>query len=164
MDNINSQKTNSETKADKFWSIFLPVKDGKIKSTLLVNSFSLSFLFLAVYILSYLLLIDPIDAMIAEHMSPLMVSLIESIIPAIIGSLLCCSLHFLVSDKRIVPAAYIWLVIYSLFVFIGMLTPLQAEERSLFFQLFGLLIVVPVITGGIFSTFLYFRYQKKITF
>ena len=99
MENNRIPKKSKETKADKFWSIFLFTKNGRVKSTFIVNSFSLSILFLAVYGLCYFMLIDPLNSLVSAHLSTSLASLVESLVPALIGSVLCCSLFFVIKDK-----------------------------------------------------------------
>ena len=49
-------------------------KNGKVKSTLMVNTFSLSVLFVAVYVLCFMLLNEWLDFKLAEHLPTWLVS------------------------------------------------------------------------------------------
>lgn len=157
----NQTPPKKESKADKFWNIFLFTKNGKIKSTLIVNSFSLSILFLAIYALSYLMLIDPLESMLAARFGVAFTSFAESAVPALLGSMLCCSLFFVFKDKRLVPGAYVWLLLFSLFVLVFLLITLQSGDRGVFLSLYGMIVPAPIILGGGFSAYLYVKRKKE---
>ena len=160
MENNRIPKKSKETKADKFWSIFLFTKNGRVKSTFIVNSFSLSILFLAVYGLCYFMLIDPLNSLVSAHVSTSLASLVESLVPALIGSVLCCSLFFVIKDKKLVPAGYVWLLLFSLFAFFYLLFSLAPQDRGTFLSLYALIVPAPLITGGGFSAYLYMKRRR----
>ncbi len=143
------------SKADKFWSIFLFTKDGKVKNPLLIYSFSLSFVLLAVYGLAYYFLIDPVYLALQSGPSWLVV-LGESLLPGLAGCAFICLLQSLSKKKNYITAAYLWLVIYALFILAWMMLTLEAGEDRLFFLgLFLRLVPVPLIVGGLSSLFMY---------
>lgn len=148
-------------KADKFWGMFLFTENGKIKSTLIVYSFSLSLLFLAVYFLAFMLLIDPLHGLMEGTLgAPVWaINLVEGLVPALLGTALCCSLFFVFKDKRLVPATYVWLCLYALILLIGMLVQLSLQDWSGFLQLYVLVIPVPVVLGQVVSYKLYARHR-----
>ncbi len=150
-----------ESKADKFWNIFLFTKNGKLKSTLIVNSFSLSLLFMAIYGLSYLMLIDPLENMLAARYGVALASFAESAVPALAGTVLCCSLFFVFRDKRLVPGAYVWLLLFSLFVLFYLLVTLQSGDRGVFLSLYGMIVPAPLILGGGCRAYLYVKRKKE---
>jgi len=147
-------------RGDAFWSIFLPTKDGKIKSTLLIFTFCLSILFLSVYILSYLLLLDSLDTKLSGKLPLFWVNVVESLIPAVIGTCLCNLLHFAFADKRLVPIAYVWLLFYAVAASLYLLVGSPPEARSTAFQLLMLVVPAPVLTGCSLAAYLYLRHQK----
>ena len=57
-------------RADSFWNAFQLTENGHVKSTLLLNSFCLSILFLAVYFAAFYLLADPIHALLSPAPLP----------------------------------------------------------------------------------------------
>lgn len=150
-------------KADKFWGMFLFTENGKIKSTLIVYSFSLSILFLAVYLLAFMLLIDPLEQLMVNMLAaPVwLTNLVEGLVPALVGTALCCSLFFVFKDKRLVPVAYVWLCLYALILLIGMLVQLAMQDWSGFLQLYALCIPIPVLLGGVLSYKLYARHRRE---
>ncbi len=158
---VEEPKQNSKKRADAFWNIFLPVKNGKVKSTLVVYSFTLSVLFLAVYAYAYLLLIEPLHDTFSTHMPVWLSNFFGSIIPALIGTALCCSCHFLFKEKRLIPAAYVWLTIYALIVIGFFVFTTTGEELALVFSFLMLVIPAPLLSGMGISTYLYRRYRKK---
>ncbi len=160
MDNKRTPE-KKETKADKFWNIFLFTKNGKVKSTLVVNTFSLSLLFIAIYSFSYLMLIDPLENILAARYGVALASFAESAVPALVGSVLCCSLFFVFKDKRLVPGAYFWLLLFSLFVLIYLFITLQSEDRGVFLSLYGRIVPAPLVIGGGCSAYLYIKRKKE---
>lgn len=156
----NRGHEKKESNADKFWNIFLFTKNGKVKSTFIVNSFSLSLLFVAIYALSYLILIDPLESMLAVRYGVALASFAESAVPALVGSALCCSLFFVFRDKRLVPGAYIWLLLFSLFVLIYLLVTLQSGDLGVFLGLYGMIVPAPILLGGGCSAYLYIKRKK----
>jgi hypothetical protein len=149
-----------ESKADKFWNIFLFTKNGKLKSTLIVNSFSLSLLFMAIYGLSYLMLIDPLENMLAARYGVALASFAESAVPALAGTVLCCSLFFVFRDKRLVPGAYVWLLLFSLRAFLSARHAAE-RDRGVFLSLYGMIVPAPLILGGGCSAYLYENAKRK---
>lgn len=148
-------------RGDAFWDIFLPTKNGKIKSTLLIYTFCLSILFLFVYILSYLLLLDGLDAMLSGKLPLLWVNVVESLIPAVIGTCFCNLFHFAFADKRLVPVSYVWLLFYAVAASLYLLVGSPPEARSTAFQLLMLVVPAPVLTGCSLAAYLYLRHQKR---
>ena len=53
-----NQKVTSA--ADSFWSAFQMTENGKVKSTLLLYSFCLCWVYIAVYFIAFAFLLDPI--------------------------------------------------------------------------------------------------------
>ncbi len=151
-----------QTKADKFWSMFLFTENGKVKSTLLIYSFSLSILFVMIYLLSYLMLIDPIDAFFLPRVGTKFATFLESVLPAIAGTALCCPIHFAIKEKKLAPAAYLWLLFYSLATGIGLIASLTKLELPTFLGLFSMVALPPLAIGGAASALLYMKYRKKL--
>lgn len=166
----NSQMSQTELerrekwkkRGDSFWNIFLFTKDGRIKSTLVIYSFCLSILFLVIYILAYLLLLDGLDSLLAGKMPTWLVNLLESVIPALIGSMLCCLPHFALKEKKLIPLAYTWLLLYAVGAVIYILAGLPAEDRWIAMGLILLVVPSTLILGGGLSAFLYLRHRRSL--
>ncbi len=153
--------STKQLKADKFWNIFLFVKDGKIKSRLIIYSFSLSIIFLVLYGISYYFLIDPLHLAFTSMPSWLS-DLGQVMIPPIVTSALICLIQFLSGNSNYFPAAYVWLLLFGLFVLGWMMISLEApEDRSFFLNMFLRVVPGPVIVGGASSVLLFFNRNKR---
>ena len=143
------------SRADRFWSIFLFTKNGKVKNPLIIYSFSLSFVLLAVYGAAYWFLIDPVHHLFSGAPAWL-TGLAESLIPALAGSALLLLLQKATGNRVYIPAAYVWLLLYATVVIAWMLlTVPSGEDRAFFLDLFARVIPAPLILGGIPSWLLY---------
>ena len=136
------QEARSREKANRansFWDAFLMTENGKVKSTLMIYSLFISFLYLAVYFAAFIFLLEPLHGM-TENASIMVVYLAESL----------------------VPAAYVWLALMALTVLITMMVLLEGEReaRMLFLHFFAMAVPAPLILGGIMSFFLYRRHLK----
>jgi hypothetical protein len=150
-----------ENKSRSFWDFFALAENGKLKSTVLINSFALSLLYLAVYILSYSLLLGPVDAMIDKQLPVFWINCIESVIPAAAATALCLTFFLFSRDKRVVPAAYVWLLIFSLILLIALFFALGPEDRPDFAQLYAMFVPAPLLIGCGSSAAIYLRYRKQ---
>ena len=141
-------KPAGPSKADRFWSIFLFTKDGKIKNPLIIYSFSLSFVLLAVYGMAYYFLIDPVH--FAFDTSPLwLANIMESLLPGLAGCALVCLLQATAKGKSYIPVAYLWLAVYALLILAWMMASLDTgDDRAFFLGLFLRLVPVPLLIGG----------------
>ena len=106
-------------RVESFWDAFRLTENGHVKSTLLLNSFCLSILFLAVYGAAFFLLTDPIHAWLA--LAPRAV-------------------------ENLVSALLLLLALASL---VTMLLLLRGDSGAsvLFLQLFGMMVPVPLLMG-----------------
>ena len=123
-------------RVESFWDAFRLTENGHVKSTLLLNSFCLSILFLAVYGAAFFLLTDPIHAWLA--LAPRAVeNLVSALLPALIG------------HPQTVLAAYGWLLLLALASLVTMLLLLRGDHGAsvLFLQLFGMMVPVPLLMG-----------------
>ncbi len=140
-------------------SLFM--KNGKVKSTLLLNSFTMSFIFLVIYMLSYGLLLSPIDNLLLGKIEPGWISFLETLISGITGSLICCISFYLFKEKKVVLYAYLLLTIYCVGILVGISISLESGERYNFLYIALLYILVPLISGSSLSICLYLGYIKK---
>lgn len=159
MDNENHGKTGSGKddgyyRSDyrltgKFWDMFRFTKDGKPKSSLVVTSFSLSILLMALYAVLYYFLADPMEKLFGGW-PHLPVVLLEAILPAIPGALVSLLLMRFIGNKRVVPLAYLWLFLYAAAMLIAMLVSLrgEADARAAFLSVFAMVVPAPVLLGG----------------
>lgn len=138
--------------------MFLFTKDGRPKSGFMIYTFSLSLVFLALYIISFLGVLELLAPWLGEK-TGILVNLIPSVIVLFIGLLVSVLLHHLLKDKRLMLGTYGWLVLYLITVTVTMAIYLHdAEAYGLFLGAFFLdchsagysgadLPLVPVQTG-----------------
>lgn len=148
-------------KKHTFWDMFTLVENGKIKSTFLLYAFALSFVFLAAYGLSFVLLIDPIEHLFAG-VSPLLAGVLECILPSVLGTAICLLCQRAARNKALAPAAFAFLVFA--FLVLGGLTlcVLEIGEYGFFFTLFIQLAVVPLTMGAGATCYVWRRYVKEM--
>lgn len=157
----NTRKTEKERRrkerADRFWGAFLFTENGKPKSSLLIYTFCLSFVFAAVYVLCYegamRLLTDPLSGW-----RPWMGNLVIALTASAAGAMLCCLPHRFFSDKRLVFGGHLWLALYAVAVMVTMLIFLSGTGATgTFMTFFGWFVVIPVALGTGASALLYRR-------
>ena len=142
-------------KLDRFWAALFLTQEGKPKSAFLLYSFCLSLVFLAVYAVSYFFLIDVLEGAFAQS-SVLVRNIFESVVPGLAGSVVCCSLWFVIKNKRMVPAAYIWLALYALSALVAMAFLIGSGDFRFFLYFYLMLVPSGLVSGAVFS-FLMFR-------
>ena len=161
---IQDQEWNEKvTKAaDSFWSAFQMTENGKVKSTLLLYSFCLCWVFIAIYAASFAFLLDPLDALVSGAPG-FVVHMVEAVVPALVGAVVCVLPWPIIKDKRIIPASYTWIFLLSMACLIAMLVMMkdEPEARNLFLQFFVQAVPAPILLGGGLSAFLYSRYLKN---
>ena len=157
---IKDQEWNEKvTKAaDSFWSAFQMTENGKVKSTLILYSFCLCWVFIAVYFAAFAFLLDPLDALVSGA-PKVVVYLVEALVPALVGTVVCALSWPLYKDKRLMLAAFIWIFLLAIACLIAMLILMkdEPEARGLFLQFFAQAVPAPVLLGGGLSAFLYSR-------
>ena len=145
-------------KLDQFWRVLFLDEHGRPKSAQFLYSFCLSLLFFVVYALSYSFLIDILEKAMPSA-SVLARNIAQSVLPGIAGSVVCCALFFVFSDRKLVPLAYLWLVAYTLVALLVMAFLVSREEYMIFLYFFAMLVPVGLITGGVTSLLL-FRHDR----
>lgn len=157
-----NQENQSPKQKNSFLDVFRFTKNGKPQSAALVMTFSYSMLFLAVYLICYFLLIDRINSLL-DGQPVWLENLMESLVPAVVGAVLCALPMIWVKEKRYVPMAYVWLGGYAAAAFAAIVIGLRAEPeaRTLFVKLFAMTVLVPLVLGGGLAGWLYRRYQKS---
>lgn len=146
--------------ADSFWSAFQMTENGKVKSTLLLYSFCLCWVFAAVYCACFALLTRPLDALLSGA-PVLAVTVVEALIPAAVGTAVCSLTWFLPSDKRLLPASYLWLTLLAAACLVTLVILMGLESAPLILQFFGMFALAPLALGCGVSVFLYYRHWKK---
>ena len=152
-----------QERADRFWACFLFTENGKVKSTLLLYSFCLCFVFLAVYGAAYALFLEWLDPLLAGCPVAL-VNFVEAAVPTLVGTAVCSLTWVISRDKRMMLAAYLWLAVLAVASFIAMLILLWGDTQAqlLFLQVFGLFVPAPVVLGCAVSAIWYTRYRRRM--
>lgn len=138
------KKTQGQpSRADRFWSIFLFTKNGRVKSPLIIYSFSMSIVLIVIYTVAFTFLIDPLHLLFQA--SPAWLGdLIGSLLPALAGCALLCMLQKITDNKMFIPAAYVWLLLYAVFILAWMMLSLNApDDREFFLALYVRLVPPP---------------------
>ena len=142
--------------------VFTLVEHGKLKSTLLLYSFSMAFLILALYAAAFLLLLRPLDGLVSGRMSAPMASWIEGLVPSLLGTGLCVLLQTRIREKRMMPLGFVWLwlmVLPTLAVLLWMLAP---EDRAVYLaSIAAPMALLPLAIGTASSFFLYIRHMRS---
>ncbi len=146
-------------KLDRFWSVLFLTPEGRPKSAVLLYSFCLSLLYVIIYGICYFFLIDVIENAFVSA-SAVMRNVFESVVPGVTGSIICCPLWFIVKDKRIVPAAFVWMCAYAVAALISMAFLCEGTEYSIFLYFFAMIVPVGLITGTAFTHHMYRRNMK----
>ena len=151
------REARRQARADGFWGAFRFTENGRPKSGFGVYTFSLSIVYVLVYLGCYegaiRLLTDPLSGA-AAWVSNLIVALAA----CAAGVLICCLPHRFFSDKRLVFAGHLWLCAYALAVLVIMLVLLGFSEGYVSFLIFfGWFVLPPVGLGTGVSALLFRR-------
>lgn len=146
--------------ANSFWNAFQMTENGKVKSTLLLYSFCLCWVFILVYGCCFGLFTRTLDTLLSD-LPVMTVTLIEALVPAVAGTAVCCLTWLLPGDKRLLPAAYIWLALLMLACLIVLIVLMGLESAGLILQFFGMFVLAPLALGVGSSMLLYYQYWKK---
>lgn len=146
-------------KVDEICRVVFLTEEGKPKSTLLVYSFSLALLFIAVYMISYVFLVDAIERMLASS-SVLVRNIFEYLVPGVLVSIPCVSLSYLCKKRmNMIAAAYSWLDLIVILAFVGMTFTADKSDwltdYSLFLMIVGIPMLISAISGTIGSQIIY---------
>jgi hypothetical protein len=160
MDEHSSQHGSGNE--NHFGDMFRFTKNGRPQSTTVLMTFSYSLLFLAIYMLSFFLLVPPVHRLFSpgpEWLSALM----ESLLPSIAGAVVCSLPLLFVREKQYVPMSYAWLLGYMVLLLIAMLVSLRQEKEALFLflRLFVMMVPCPLLFGWGLAVFLYRKLRNK---
>ena len=161
---MKKERSAFQRKIDQICRVVFLTEEGKPKSTLLIYSFSLGLLFLALIMISYWVLVDPLEKAFAS--SPAWVrNIFEYIVPAIAGCIPCVALSFAFKQRmNMVPAAFAWvffIAVIAMVTMIFMVDPSDwATEYKLFLAIAGIPMLVSSLVGIVASQIVYRRRMK----
>ena len=143
--------------ADSFWSAFRMTENGKPKSGLLVYTFCLSFVMLAVYGAAFFVVIEGLHNLTAG-LPVFWGNLIQSLAAAIVGLLVSILLHFVLTDKRLMFGTYLWLALYAAACLITLLIYLRGTGAvGALMTFYGWFVVIPLALGLAVTYYLFRR-------
>ena len=151
--------------ADKFWGAFQMTENGRVKSTLMLYSFCLCWVLLAVYGGCFALINPWLDSLLKSAGLPVLaITLLEALLPAAAGTAAASLVWLLPGDKRLLPAAYIWLALLMLACLVALILLMgwdSWDSVSLVLHFFGMFVLAPLATGLGASFLAYHLYSKK---
>jgi len=145
-----------KSRADRFWESFLFTENGKPKSSLMIYTFCLSFVFLAVYVVCFLLMIS-LQVKLLSSLPAFASNVIVSLLASAAGLLICCIPHRFMQDKRLVFGAHLWLLLYAIASLIAMLIMLDGEATNVLLVFFGWFVAIPLAVSLPVTAYLYRR-------
>lgn len=146
-------------KKRSFWDLFTMVENGKLKSTFMLYSFALALLFLAAYGAAFVLLIDPVHSLFAPVSAGLS-AVMECLVPALAGSAFAALCQKLARNKRLAPAAYVWLAVATVAIGAFLLCSFDMADWGYILSLILQMAVVPILTGGIWTLLVALRHVR----
>ena len=158
------ERSSFQRKIDHICRVVFLTEEGKPKSTILIYSFSLSLLFIVVFLISYWLLLEPLE--MALQKSPVVVrNIVEYTIPAVVGCIPCVALSFAFKERmNMVPAAFTWLCVIDMIMFVTMVFTVDmsdwATEYCLFLAIVGIPMLLSAVLGTVASQVVYRRRSK----
>lgn len=153
---VPPKNEKKKSKADRFWESFLFTENGRPKSSLMIYTFCLSFVFLAVYVVCFLLMIS-LQVKLLSSLAVFASNAIVSILASAIGVLICCIPHRFMQDKRLVFGAHLWLLLYAIASLITMLIMLNGEATNVLLVFFGWFVAIPLAVSLPVTAYLYRR-------
>ena len=124
-----SDGTNEKPPKRKFWQNLLIMDSGDLKRLLSLSSMMLSFALIIVYIVSYLLLMPLLDRIFGQG-PVILANLLESLIPALAATAVIMLTWPIFRDKRVLPAAFLWMTFFILLLFITVLIALRNDAAA----------------------------------
>ncbi len=159
------EKSKFQQRLDGFLRNLFFEENGRPKSADLLYSFLLAILFLLMYLLAFLFLLDPIEKLLSGS-SVTVRNIAEYILPAAAGSIICLLIrHFMKEKAKLVLAAYLWMTVLLIAVMLFALLLIDwsdaKTEYGLFMALIGFPLIAAILTGGIPALILHRRQLKE---
>ena len=126
-----------DERAKRFWSTFLFTENGKPKSGLVIYTFSMSIVFLALYLLAFHLFTELLHPL-TDRWPPLWGNLLTSLAVCAVVSAIGVVLHHLLPEKRLLFGTHLWLALYVAASIITMAILLRGSGAMREFMVFAL--------------------------
>lgn len=145
---MKKERSAFQRRIDQICRVVFLTEEGKPKSTLLIYSFSLSLLFIVVFLVSYWLLLEPLE-MAFESSAVWLRNIVEYTVPAVVGCIPCVGLSFAFREKlNMVPAAFAWMCVIVLIVLVTMLFMVDPADMATEYGLFMAIAGVPALLSA----------------
>ena len=149
---VAKDRSAFQQKIDRICRVVFLTEEGKPKSTLLIYSFSLSLLFIVVFLVSYWLLLEPLEMAFASR-AVWVRNIVEYTVPAIVGCIPCVGLSFAFKEKmNMVPAAFAWMCGIALIALVTMVFMVDPADRAMEYGLFLAIAGVPMVLSAVMGT------------
>ena len=160
------ERSAFQRKIDHICRVVFLTEEGKPKSTVLIYSFSLSLLFIVVFLVSYWMLLEPLEKAL-QSSSVVLRNIVEYTIPAVVGCIPCVALSFAFKVRmNMVPAAFTWLCVIDVIMFVTMAFMVDmsdwATEYGLFMAITGVPLLLSALLGTVASQVVYRRRKKAL--
>ena len=160
------ERSAFQRKIDHICRVVFLTEEGKPKSTVLIYSFSLSLLFIVVFLISYWMLLEPLEKAL-QSSSVVLRNIVEYTIPAVVGCIPCVALSFAFKVRmNMVPAAFTWLCVIDVIMFVTMAFMVDmsdwATEYGLFMAITGVPMLLSALLGTVVSQVVYRRRKKAL--
>ncbi len=119
----------------------------KRTNTTVMMSFLLGLVFSAVYTLGYGLLTEFLYQHLSLPVPDLVNSILHAVLISALGTAVCC-LGFLLPQKELVPAGYLWMTFFVTIAYLFTLVHFAGEERSSLLMALSLFCLAPVVVGN----------------
>ena len=128
-------------------SVFM--KDGKIKSNVLLYGFFLSLLYFCIYPLVFLLCTDLLAKMGIPEAGGLFFVLGPGAAISLLVSILLCIPMYIKKESPIIMVAFTLQVLYALILFFMVLIMYKDDERRMLFEVLKFYSVIPAVCGNV---------------
>lgn len=133
---------------------------GKLKNSLLIKGFSLSFLFLCVFLLGYILSADLIMRLFPAETGDFVAVWGPPALISLVCSVLCCSLMAFFSEKIIIPVAFLFIALFYGLFLLATLTQSDPALQNLGARMVSIYALPAVVLGNILSWGQYLLYRR----
>jgi len=152
-----ARKEKWEKREKNFWKTFLFTDEGKPKSGLILYTFCLSFVFVAVYIAAFYFAIEWLTP-VMKGFPVILSNLLQSLAATAVGLVIGLFLHRVLPDKRLVFGSHIWLAIYTVAVWITMLIILRGTGGiPAFLTFYTWFVLIPLVVALTVTFLLYHK-------
>jgi len=135
--------------------------NSKLKNTIVLKSFALSFLFVLVYALSYYIGAGIISGLTLPERGGFFAVWGPVSLIAIVASLICCLPMLGLKDKILVPAGFLFIIVYYLIILFIFLLSGSEADRPLIIQLVSLYALPPAVFGNLVGWGIYLLWCRR---